>query len=316
MNRTISSPVLLICFNRPDTTQIVFNSIREIQPAKLYVAIDGPRDNKPKERELCAQVLEVTKKVDWNCNVKYLVREKNLGCKLGVTQAITWALKNEDRIIIIEDDIVAASSFYYFADEMLEKYKNVENIAMISANNYTPLKNYESDYLFSKYGHIWGWATWKRAWNKFDVELPLIGSDIKNGYLKKIGIQGEELKYYQKKSKNIKNLLDSGKINTWDYQFGYFRVRNSYLSVVPKENLASNIGISSSRTNEQSKINRNYYPSSDNFSVRNHPKEVACDQNYDNYHFKHHINKNPSFIKRILRILIILKRSMNITKNN
>lgn len=299
MDRLINSPVLLICFNRPDTTEIVFNSIRDVQPKKLYVAIDGPRDIKPQEKDLCAQVLEITKNVNWECDVKYLIRDKNLGCKLGVSQAITWALKKEDRVIIIEDDIVATPSFYYFADEMLEKYKNEKNISMVSANNYTPIKNSQSDYFFSKYGHIWGWATWKRVWDIFDVEVPYINSDIKDSYLKGIGLQPHEVKYFTKLANRIKKLLYNGKINTWDYQFVYFRIRNKFISIVPKVNLASNIGIKSSRTNEISKTNTNYYPSINDFKVTQHPEKIECNIMYDNYHFKNHL-KPPPFAKRVL----------------
>ncbi len=154
------APVLLIAFNRPDTTEQVFQKIREVKPLKLYVAIDGPRENKEGEAELIEKVKKIVREVDWECDVKHLFREKNVGCKMGVYGAISWALENEDRIIVIEDDIIAVPSFFYFADELLERYKDDNRIAMISANNYTPL-NDTSDYLFTKYGHIWGWATWK-----------------------------------------------------------------------------------------------------------------------------------------------------------
>lgn len=300
MEKQIKSAVLLICFNRPDTTKIVFSSIRQIRPTKLYIAIDGPRDHKSQEKELCDEVLKITKKVDWPCEVKYLVRDKNLGCKLGVTQAITWALTDEDRIIIIEDDIVAEPSFFYFADQMLERYENDDTISMISANNYTPLKEYKADYLFSKYGHIWGWATWKRVWEKFDVEVPTLSSDVENGRLKEIALQSNELKYFSRFANRIKKLTDSGRINTWDYQFAYFRITNSFLSIVPKVNLASNIGINSSRTDNVGTINEDYYPSTNDFTAVNHPVKVECNMLYDDVHFKNHINKKPPISKRVL----------------
>lgn len=300
MNKAIKSAVLLICFNRPNTTQIVFDSIRRVRPGKLYIAIDGPRNNRPDERHLCTEVLGITQKVDWECNVEYLIRSKNVGCKLGVTTAITWALKNEDRIIIIEDDIVAPPAFYYFADEMLEKYRNEEKISIVSGNNYTPLEGCKSDYLFSKYGHIWGWATWKRVWEPFDVELPELESDMTNGYLKELGLKTYELKYFSKLSKKIKTLIQNGQINTWDYQFVYYRIRNNLMSIIPKVNLASNIGINSSRTDYKSKSNTNYYPAVPDFVARKHPEKVECNLIYDQYHFKKYINKRPSFIKLLL----------------
>lgn len=156
MHSTLETPILLIGFNRPDTTKQVFDKIREVQPSKLYVAVDGPRHNKVNEAELVDNVRQIVKQVNWNCNANYLFQENNVGCKHGVTGAISWALENEDRIIVVEDDVVAPPSFFYFAENLLEKYKDDERIAMISGNNYTPLDTLKSDYLFSKYGHIWG----------------------------------------------------------------------------------------------------------------------------------------------------------------
>lgn len=299
-HKELKSAVLLICFNRPDTTKVVFESIRKVEPKKLYVAIDGPRINKPEENDLCAQVLQITKNVDWVCDAEYLIRDKNLGCKIGVTTAISWALTNEDRIIIIEDDIVAAPAFFYFADEMLEKYKNEKEIAAVSANNYTPMEDIQNDYFFSKHGHIWGWATWKRAWEPFDVEVPYIQSDIENGHLKTLNLETQELKYFNKRAKKINDQIKNGRINTWDYQYAYYRLRNELLSIVPKVNLASNIGINSSRTNSKSKTNTNYYPAITDFIVQNHPDKVECNLIYDRHHFKAHINKKAPFIKRVI----------------
>ena len=132
MKKNCEAPVLLIAFNRPNTTREVFESIRKVRPEKLYVAIDGPRHYKQGESDVCEQVIEITKNVNWKCETKYLIREKNLGCKYGVSGAISWALENEESVIVIEDDIVPVSSFFYFAEALLEKYKNDERIAMIS----------------------------------------------------------------------------------------------------------------------------------------------------------------------------------------
>jgi len=295
----IKTPILLIGFNRPDTTQQAIDKIRAVQPAKLYVAVDGPRYNKPGEAELVKSVRQIVQQIDWPCNVKYLFRENNLGCKLGVTSAISWALTNEDRIIIIEDDIVAAPSFFYFAEVLLEKYKDDHRIAMISANNYTPINSVDSDYLLSKYGHIWGWATWKRVWAKFDVDIPYLKRDIENNHLKTLGLPNDEMRYLRKYAKNILFLIENDKINTWDYQFAYYRVRNNLLSIVPRINLASNIGTSSSRTDSVNASNENYYPADDSFVLLKHPTRVEHDKAYDHYHFKKHLNKRTPFITRV-----------------
>ena len=309
MKQIIETPVLLIAFNRPDTTKVAFNAIREVKPKKLYVAIDGPRNQIQGEEELCKQVLQITQNVDWECDTQYLIREKNLGCKYGVSGAISWALENEDRVIIIEDDIVPAATFFSFAEELLEKYKDDERIAMISANQYTPIKM-ENDYLFTNYGHIWGWATWKRVWDNFDVDLPYMEDDIKNGYLKTMNFSRNKLKSFERYSKGMFNSIKRLNINTWDYQFVYFILRNNLLSIAPRVNLASNIGTSSSRIDTVAKINKNYYPADESFNLYKHPNKIECDMEYDEHHFKNHISISftPPLYKRIYnKILRIIK---------
>jgi hypothetical protein len=301
MNVNIKTPIVLIAFNRPDTTKIVFDSIKEIKPKKLYVAIDGPRAHKSGEANLCKEVLEITKKVDWDCDVKYLVREENLGCKYGVSGAITWALENEDRIIVVEDDIVASPAFFSFAEKLLEKFKDDDRIGMISGNNYTPIAM-DDDYLFSRYGHIWGWATWKRVWSKFDVEVPEIINAIDNNLENMSFVSSGEKRFYKKYFKKRASRIMNKTENAWGPQFRFFRDQNKLLSIVPKVNLASNIGVNSSRTNAVTKGNENYYPAETNFFLENHPLKVEKNSEYDKYHFNAHINKSSFFEKAMYKI--------------
>lgn len=309
LSNVIETPILLIGFNRPDTIKIVFDSIRKVRPKKLYVAIDGHRKQVMGEKELVEEVKHIVYAVDWDCDVKYLFRENNLGCRLGVSGAITWAFENEKKLIIIEDDIVAVPAFFSFAEDLLEKYKNDERIAMISANQYTPIHIID-DYVFTKYGHIWGWATWKRVWDKFDVNIPGLKNDLENGIISEIGLSKKEKFYLEKYAKNILSLISDNSINTWDYQFAFFRLRNQLLSIAPRTNLASNIGVNSSRTDHKSLINEHYYPSDNNFALKNHPSAIECDAIYDKHHFKKHINRKSSLIKRAYR------KALRILKHN
>jgi len=298
-----TTPVLLIAFNRPDTTKEAFESIRNAKPKKLYVAIDGPRSHKPAEELLCKEVLAITKQVDWECDAKYLIRKKNIGCKLGVTSALSWALEKEDRIIIIEDDIVAAPSFFSFAEELLERYKDDKRIAMISANQYTPIEM-EDDYLFTKYGHIWGWATWKRIWDKFDVNVPELETAVNDGLKDFSLMNAKECKYYKKYFSLYYEKIKSKTENAWGPQFVFFRHRYKLLSIAPKVNLASNIGITSSRNDTMSLINENYYPAEKLFILKKHPKKIELSHDYEIHHFKNHINNDLSFTKRAFRKVI------------
>lgn len=299
MDNSLNAPVLLIAFNRPDTTKVVFDSISKVKPKKLFVAVDGPRNHKQGEAELCKQVIEITKNVDWECETKYLIREKNLGCKLGVTGAISWALETEDRVIIIEDDIVLKHSFFKFADDLLEKYQFHEEVAMISASNFTPFKC-DYDYFFSLHGHIGGgWATWKRVWDKFNVEIPELEEAINFG-LRKIKFSSEKEKiFYIKYFENILTNIKRKTENAWGPQFLFFRFQNNLLSIVPRVNMSTNIGFYSARSDEKASKSKEafWYPDF-NLEILIRPNEIVRNIEYDKYHFKNLIILKIPLLKR------------------
>tara|TARA_B110000902_G_scaffold63988_1_gene75815 strand:+ start:4009 stop:4926 length:918 start_codon:yes stop_codon:yes gene_type:complete len=295
----VEAPILFIAFNRPDTTKVVFQRLRELKPRKLYVTIDGPREGRKQEVLLCDEVHEICKNIDWECQVKYKVREKNLGCRNAIVDAISWVLAIEDRVIIIEDDVVPEFSFFDFANELLEKYKNDEKVGMISANNYTPLEGSKEDYHFSNYAHIWGWATWRRAWNIFDIDCPEMKEQLKRRNFNNIISGKKERKYF----KWFFNLwLDRKKKGTADawgpYWFFNILFKNQF-SIVPKSNLAKNIGTEGLHTNSQN--SQHFRPTSSDYKIQSHPNKVIHSSKYDQYHFENHIYQEvpPTILKRI-----------------
>ena len=164
-------PVLFIIFNRPETEITVFNRIREYQPEKLYVAADGPRASKDGEAERCEAARAIIKDVDWPCEVKTLFRDHNLGCGLGVSSAISWFFEQEEYGCIIEDDVLPSLDFFEFCEEALPLYQNEEKVMLVSSFNPISKITESSTSGFSIYSNIWGWASWKRAWSHFDLEM-------------------------------------------------------------------------------------------------------------------------------------------------
>jgi hypothetical protein len=231
------TPILFLIFNRPDKTQTVFGRIREAKPARLFVAADGPRPDKPGETELCNQTREdVLSRIDWPCEVKTLFREENLGCKLAVSSAITWFFEQVEEGIILEDDCLPDLSFFQFCEELLEKYRDNEQVMMISGDNFQPDQRGDASYYFSRFIHIWGWATWRRAWEKYDLEMK-----------KWPAIRKQRMLYEILPSRTVRQaekLFDtcfSKQTSTWDFQWFYACLTYNGLSVMPKINLVTNI---------------------------------------------------------------------------
>lgn len=217
-NSYFNTPILLIIFNRPETTARVFEAIREIKPKQLFIAADAPRKSNEMDKKMCAEAKEVVGKIDWPCEIKTRFQKENLGCGLGPVTAINWFFEHVEQGVILEDDCVPNQSFFFFCQELLEYYRNNERIMHISGDNFQyGRKRGNTSYYFSEYTHNWGWATWKRAWKyyKFDI-------------------------IDEKKRQHI-----------WDKQWLLTVRKRRGLAILPNVNLVSNIGFGGNATHTQ-----------------------------------------------------------------
>lgn len=240
----VKSPILFLIFNRPKETQVLFNSIKEVKPKKLYVAADGPRNN-GKDSQMCEKTKDIFKQIDWECELITLYREVNLGCGKAVSSAITWFFQNEEEGIILEDDCLPSPDFFRFTDAMLDKYRNDDRIGHICGCNFQDgIKRGEEAYYFSKLTHVWGWASWKRVWNKYDFSMNGLEMGIKNDFLS--GLTDNQLN--KKILYNAFTRTKQGEIDTWDYQYLFLNQINGRLSIIPNYNMISNIGFNAEGT--------------------------------------------------------------------
>ncbi len=251
-------PILLIVYRRPETTRRVIDSLRSVRPKTLYVAADGPRTDVPGEAENCAAAREAATGVEWDCDVQTLFRDRNMGCGPGASSAITWFFDNVAEGIVLEDDCVPSASFYRYAEELLERYRNIPRVMHIGGNSFQfGRRRGPASYYFSKYAHIWGWASWSRAWRDFDFSLA-----------------PESLRH-----------------DVWDAQWQRSIERADGIAIVPNANLVSNIGFGPAGTNTLEATRLAALPALDlEFPLR-HPEVLEIDQAADTFSFYvHHKN--------------------------
>jgi hypothetical protein len=242
----MKSAVLFLVFNRPETTRKVFEAIRAAAPPRLYVAADGPRTNREGEKERCAEVRRIATGVDWPCRVKTLFRDSNLGCRLAVSGGIDWFFENEEEGVILEDDVLPLASFFPYCDELLERYRQNDRIALISGSNLISHKfSPNESYFFSRIVFIWGWASWRRAWRHYDVAMASWPEwrDMR-GPSRLFPADSLVARYW----KDIFASVHSGKIDTWDYQWIYACWRRGALCLLPGNNLTHNLGFGTDAT--------------------------------------------------------------------
>ena len=243
MNTQNVAPVLFTVFNRPETTVRVFAAIREARPQQLFIAADAPRSGRPDESERCEQVREIVSRVDWPCDVQYRLRTENLGCKRAMIDAITWMLWNVEYGIILEDDCLPDPTFFQFTTELLERYKDEPRVMCVSGNTIIRPQRSGDSYRFSSFPLIWGWATWRRAWDHYDPTLA--GWDDFDAEHWMDSVPGLSTRAREWKNTMLK--VQAG-LDTWDYQWIFSCWTNGGVVAVPNVTLISNIGFGTGAT--------------------------------------------------------------------
>ncbi|WP_440133025.1 hypothetical protein [Chitinophaga sancti] len=286
----LESPVLFLIFNRPFQTMQVFEQIKIQQPARLFIAADGPRPGKPGEAALChttrAQVLNA---IDWPCEVSTLFRDENLGCGTAVSSAINWFFQQVEEGIILEDDCMPDPTFFTFCTTLLERYRHDERVMHIAGSNYQMGHvRGNASYYFSRFAHIWGWATWRRAWQHYDFSL-------------------QRYQHISRKGMNRQFLTDIeniylNRIDTWDIQWFMSVWFNHGYAITPNTNLITNIGYGKEATHTRatpSWFKKMVYGSIPKIV---HPASINIDNAADDYSVTNLFN--PPYLSHIVRKIV------------
>lgn len=295
----LSTPVALFIFNRPHKTAEVVDQITAVEPSTLLIVADGPRENHPEDPSRCEHARSVVEEaVEWDCDLRWNVADENLGLKRRFVTGLEWIFEQEQEAIILEDDCVPSESFFRFCSEMLDEYRHDERIMDIAGSNHLgEWKSDRQDYHFSLYGGIWGWATWRRAWEWYDPEMELWeDSEVRQRVRDVIAVddQADYIEY-------IFDKVYEGEIETWDYQWGFARYINSALSIVPSRNLVSNIGFDDDATNTDAEdSDLSAIPRNDLDFPIDRQKYVAVDREYDRrFHLKRPLSERYRFFRNI-----------------
>lgn len=294
----LSTPVGLLIFNRPETTARIFEAIRQAAPPRLLIVADGPRVDRVNEAERCRQTREIVKRIDWPCEVLTNFSVTNLGCKVRVATGIDWIFENCEEAIILEDDCLPDASFFRFCEELLIRYRDDEQVGMISGGNlqFGRVRG-DASYYFSRYTHIWGWASWRRAWQHYDRDISFWPTLRDTGWLEKVFDNPGERQYWR----HSFDAVHDGKLDTWDCSWTLSSLVRGMLQIVPNVNLISNIGFGPNATHtHEVGVHANLPLSPMVFPMR-HPADIVVDVAADLFITDEQIA--PSFLKRQLRRL-------------
>ncbi|HSI87206.1 MAG: nucleotide-diphospho-sugar transferase [Candidatus Methylacidiphilales bacterium] len=282
--------VLLLTFNRPDVTAQVFAIIRQAKPKNLYVASDGPRPGRSDDEKNCKAVRDIIAHgVDWPCEVKTLYRQENLGCGKAVSSAITWYFEQVEEGIILEDDTLPSPAFFSYCAALLERYRDNPSVHMISGDNFQfGRKRGMASYYASRFAHIWGWASWRRAWNNYKFEIPF-NEDRWQSICKKWNFSAGEEAVWRDGFLRVKE----GRVDTWDYQWQYTLFDQNQVCLLPNVNLVSNLGFraDASHTKDSTSFVSNLPV--EKLGYITHPGSVDLNQEADDFTSTHVFQGKP-----------------------
>ncbi len=277
------TPVLLLVFNRPRMTETVFRAIRTAKPRSLYVAADGPRRDVPSDESRCAAARSETEHVDWPCEVHRRYLSENAGCGRGVSSAITWFFEQVQEGIVLEDDIVPDPSFFPFCAALLDRYRDDARVMHIGGNNFQFGRRCGwGSYYASRYSHIWGWATWRRAWKHYDFKLERLSAFLDSNRMNSITPDPDEQAFWVKEfGKHREGLIDN-----WDAQWLFSVWDRDGIALLPNRNLISNIGIGPEATHTRKMQSR--YVQMRTRSIRGlvHPRKLVPNRAADAFTFE------------------------------
>lgn len=233
-----NTPVLLLVFNRPDLTKALLDVIKTVRPKRLYIVADGPRGHIPGELEACRKVREVFDAINWDCEVRKLFRDDNMGCDPSIMDGISWFFSQEEQGIILEDDCIPALSFFEFSQQMLNEYKHRKDIALVCGSNFCnkPLSG-KYDYFIGSFMNTWGWATWKHVWDGIDWNKRYAPEAIEA----KLSDVFKDKEYTQHLCNNINNAYKQD-VPHWDAIFFLHNIFNDRKGIIPAFNQITNKG--------------------------------------------------------------------------
>jgi hypothetical protein len=241
----LQTPVAFFLFKRPVRTGRVFDQIRRARPKRLFLIADGPRT--PEDRPGCEQARAIVDRVDWPCEVTRDYADQNVGLKHRIPSGVDAVFEAVDRAILLEDDCLPDPAFFRFCDELLERYAAHARVMHVAGSQLLrPAPARAASYHFSRYVHIWGWATWRRAWRHFDVELREwheLDRPAREATLGAMFSEESERRYWRYVWDN------SDAIENWDAQWSHALLAREGLAANPNRNLISNIGFGAEATN-------------------------------------------------------------------
>ena len=297
----MNTPVVIFLYRRPAHVNELLVRLQLVRPARVWLVADGPKDTT--EKNLCEQARQTAEAgISWPCQIVRLYSDTNLGLKKRIETGLDQVFELEEAAVVLEEDCHPTPNFFLFCEAMLEKYRNESKVGAISGNCFLPKKQVlATDYYFSRYAHIWGWATWARAWKAYDRSR---WAWPKQGFCDLFPNADKTEEAYWNR---IFGRMASGELSTWDYSWISWFWMQGWVSITPAQNLVRNVGFGPDATNTRDVLVKTGMEREDLLSAPfEGPIEIKADTELDRAVLLNHLLQQEgrlSFWPRIRRSL-------------
>ena len=291
--------VAFLIYNRPQLTRRVLDAVAEACPARLLVVADGPKDQA--DRKKCEAARSVLDGVDWDCEVETDFARENMGCRRRVSSGLDWVFSRVEDAVILEDDCLPHATFFPFCAELLDRYRHDDRVAHIAGTNLDAGNaSMAHSYFFSRFTTAWGWATWRRCWQDYDVDLRAWPAVKATGSYCDLCSSRHEACCLE----DLWDDFHAGRIDSWDAQWAFNVMTQNRVAIVPSVNMVSNLGFGPGATHtHDAASSHSLVPAcAMEFPLR-HPPHMICNAVYDRAAMRRFISAEPFTLRYVTRRL-------------
>lgn len=174
MNRNLA-PIALFIYNRPWHTKQTLLALQKNDLADesiLYIFADGAKGNSsPSQLKSIQEARALIHSKKWCKEVHIIQQEKNKGLADSIVDGVSEVIEKHGKVIVLEDDLVTSKGFLRYMNDALDLYESEEKVMHISGYMFPVKEENLPEVFFFNTATPWSWATWKRAWNKYDPKL-------------------------------------------------------------------------------------------------------------------------------------------------
>lgn len=228
---------LIVAHRRVDAVEQVAKAVIDAGITDVWAWVDGPRTSS--EAEQTVAVVRALRGQKWPGELHLLENRSNHGVANAVPAALDWLFGSREQVIVLEDDCVPTPEFFTFVDLMLGRYCKDSRVALVSGTRIAPPQTTGSadPYEFSKFPLIWGWATWRDRWNRYQHDIRGWRAELGLGQLVTQGGLLHAWDWYR-----LFNSVATDSPWSWDYQLTYMLWRHQQLALIPPVDLVCNVG--------------------------------------------------------------------------